>query len=134
MRILSVALLIILASCAHHRDVRPSTSGVHKVVIKTEEKNVGYRAAFSQAEHFCEERSKKAFVSKEEYTYIGTMKEEDYQKTKTVAKVAKTVGGTVWALGGKKESNAGGVVGLGGQVADSVAGQGYKYEMTFKCQ
>lgn len=37
-------------------------------------------------------------------------------------------------FGGKKESNVGGIVGLGGVVAETAAGTGYKYEMKFKCK
>lgn len=56
-----------------------------------------------------------------------------YKNSKRIAKVAKTVGGTVWALGGQKESRAGGVVGLGGGAGGEAIGDGYTVEMKFKC-
>lgn len=128
------AFLTLITSCGHHRDVRPGTEGVHSISIKTEDKSEGYREASSQATHYCEEvRNQSMAVVSEKYTYTGNMDEETYKRTKTEAKIAKGVGGTALVFGGKKESNAGGIIGLGGQVADSVAGEGYTYVMTFKC-
>ncbi len=66
--------------------------------------------------------------------YTGDMDEKDYQKGKQISKVAKVVGGTTWALGGKHESNIGGIVGLGGTAADAALGEGYTVTMKFKCQ
>lgn len=36
-RIFLIASILSLASCAHHRDVRPGANGVHRVVIPTED-------------------------------------------------------------------------------------------------
>lgn len=88
----------------------------------------------SQANHYCKQSQKQAVVIDEKSTYTGSMKEETYQTTKTASKVATGVGGAAWVFGGRNESNAGGIVGLGGAVADGIAGKGYTFEMRFKCQ
>lgn len=126
-----VALLLV--SCAHHRDVRPGVDGVHRVVIRTEDKEEGAREALSQANHYCEQSNKSAAIVDENQQYTGDMDEKSYQNGKRMSKVAKVVGGTTWALGGKNESNIGGIVGLGGTAADAALGEGYTVSMKFKC-
>ena len=123
-----------LAACAHHRDVRPGADGVNRVVVQAEDEKEGGRNALSQANHFCKERKQTPAIIEEKTAYTGSMNKETYDKTKVGARVAKTVGGTAWVLGGKNESNLGGLVGLGGQAADAAAGEGYTTEMKFKCQ
>jgi hypothetical protein len=133
-KVLSISIgLMALVGCAHHRDVRPSADGNHRVVIVAEDKEQGAREASKQAQHYCQESNRSYAVVSENAKYTGSMSEESYNATKTGAKIAKGVGGTVWALGGRNESNAGGVVGLGGAIADDVAGKGYTVEMIFKC-
>ena len=121
-------------SCAHHRDVRPNANGTHLVQFQTETKDHGYRNAKAQADHFCEQSKKMAYVKKEGYKYTGEMDEETYKTTKTASKIAQGVGGAGYVFGGKKENTAGGIVGLGGAIASGVAGQGYTYKMTFVCK
>ena len=58
----------LLASCAHHRDVRPGADGVHKVVIATDDKEQGSRDAISQTNHFCEESGRHAAFVNENQT------------------------------------------------------------------
>ncbi len=120
--------------CAHHRDVRPGTEGLHRVVIQTDEKEEGNREAIKQANHFCKERNQYAAFVEENQKYTGDMDEASYKKGKTIAKVAQGVGSAAWVFGGKNESNAGGIVGLGGGIAGSALGNGYTVEMKFKCQ
>lgn len=131
-----LALSFFMISCAHHRDVRSGgSSGVHKVVLPTDNKDQGYREAISQAEDFCEKRfAKHPVVVTEGTQYTGNMKEEDYNKAKTAAKIATGVGSAGYIFGGKSESTIGGIVGLGGGIADGAIGQGYAYQMTFKCE
>lgn len=69
----------------------------------------------------------------EKKAYTGKMKEEDYRTGKTVSKVAQAVGGAAFVFGGKNESTAGGIVGLGGGIADGALGKGYTFDMSFKC-
>ncbi len=134
MKIFSFLLFLGFVSCAHHRDVRPGDSGIHKVILQTESKDEGYRDAKNQADHFCEQSKKSAYIVSEGSKYTGDMKESDYKKAKTITKVTKGVGGAGYVFGGKKERNAGGILGLGGQVADSALGKGYTYAMTFRCK
>ncbi|MES3038609.1 MAG: hypothetical protein V4736_11950 [Bdellovibrionota bacterium] len=128
---LSVGFL--LSSCAHHRDVRAGAEGIHRVVVETDDNEEGTRNAISQAEHFCKERDKTAAFVTEDKKYTGTMTEENYRTAKTAAKVAQAAGGAAYVFGGKNESNAGGIVGLGGGIANSAIGNGYTVEMKFKC-
>ena len=133
-KVSAVFVGLLLAGCAHHRDVRPGADGVNRVVFKTENKDDGYRDAMSQAEHFCKEKGLVPAVLKEQSQYTGSMDEDSYRASKTAAKVAAAAGGATYALGGKKEKNVGGIVGIGGGIADQALGKGYTFEMTFKCQ
>ena len=130
------ALTMSISNCAHHRDVRAGTAGVHTFQMNFEDKEGGYDQAQSQAEHYCEEREKKTSfaVVSEDYKYTGTMKEEDYQRGKTLSKVAQGVGGAAVIFGGKNEQKAGSVAGVGGSIARGSMGKAYKYTMKFKCQ
>lgn len=131
---LLICALYFVGACAHHRDVRPGSDGVNKVIIMNSEKNFDGRSALSQAEHYCKEVGRQPSIMTEVNQYVGSMDEKDYNNLKTGAKVAQTAGSVGYVFGGKKESDVGAVVGLGGVVADQVAGEGYRYEMTFKCQ
>ncbi len=109
------SLLTLTVGCAHHRDVRPSADGVHKVILKTEDKDEGYRGAMRQAEDYCEKvaGNKAPMVVKEGSQYGGSLEESTYKNAKTASKVAQAVGGAGYAFGGRRESTAGGIVGLG---------------------
>jgi len=131
--ILSGGLLLLLSSCAHHRDVRAGAEGIHRVVVKAEDTDEGARDAISQANHFCKQSNKTAAFINEEKKYTGDMKEADYKSAKTASKVAQGIGSAAWVLGGRQESTAGGIVGLGGSIARDVIGEGYTVEMKFKC-
>ncbi|MDA8793993.1 hypothetical protein N9N67_12155 [Bacteriovoracaceae bacterium] len=125
---------MILFSCAHHRDVRPNTSGIHEVILKSETKDGAYQQAKDQADHFCEQRKKMAYIEKEGAKYTGDMKEDDYKTAKTGSKIATGVGAAGMVFGGNREKGAGGVLATGGAIADGVIGKGYTYRMTFRCQ
>jgi hypothetical protein len=102
--------------------------------VRTDDKEEGSRSAIEQANHFCEQSKRTAVFINESQEYTGDMDEKDYQTGKKASKVAKVVGGTTWALGGKRESNLGGIVGLGGAAADAALGEGYTVTMKFKCE
>jgi len=128
----SISLLII--SCAHHRDVRPGIDNIHKVVIKCDDNEIGARDAIEQAQNFCEKYDKSAAFIKETSQYTGDISENNYKTIKKVSKVAKVIGGPAFVFG-KSEGvqTAGGLLGIGGAVADATAGDGYSVEMNFKC-
>lgn len=130
----SLSLNFFIISCAHHRDVRPGADGVHRVVIQTDDQDEGTRGAISQANHYCKQSKREAAFVTEEKKYTGDMDEKTYKNAKRASTVAKTVGGAVWGLGGRRESGIGGVVGLGGVAADQALGKAYTVEMKFKCQ
>lgn len=134
MRFLTIAILgLLFFGCSHHKDVRPAVNGEHKVSVMADTKSEGARDAIDQAEYFCDKRNKSAAVVTEDSKYEGDMNESDYKSAKKASKAATMVGGATHVFGGKKESNIGGVVGLGGAVADEVIGKGYRVTMTFKC-
>lgn len=132
---LGLALLstFFVSACAHHKDVRAGADGIHRVVINTDDKEEGAREAIRQANHFCEQRNMTAAFVNEDTQYKGDMAEKDYNNAKKVSKAAQIIGGTTYTMGGKNESNLGGVVGLGGTVANTILGKGYNVEMKFKC-
>lgn len=130
---ISITFLLI-TSCAHHKDVRPNSNGIHLVKIQTENKSEGYSNAKRQAEHYCEQNGKRPFIVKEAYIYSGDIDEQTYKRGKMAAKIATGIGSAGYVFGGKKEKNAGGVVGIGGGIADRTLGNGYTYSMTFRCK
>lgn len=131
---MAISALIVLTSCAHHKDVRPSEDGKHTVIFKTDKKDQGYKNAKKQADHFCEKQNKMAYIKSESSEYTSEMKKDDYETRKTAAKVAQGVGSGVYVFGGKKESDLGGIAALGGSVADEAIGKGYTYKMQFICK
>ncbi len=129
-----LGLSLFAVSCAHHRDVRPGADGVHRVVIYTDDTDEGSREAIRQANHFCKEKNGAyaAFIQ-EDQKYKGSMDEKTYNRAKTASKVAQGIGGAGYVFGGKNERTAGGLVGIGGGIADSALGNCYAVEMKFKC-
>ncbi|HYX35656.1 MAG TPA: hypothetical protein VE954_21370 [Oligoflexus sp.] len=125
---------MLLTACAHHRDVRPSEDGLHSVQFQTEEKGQGFREGMSQANHYCEQFKQQAYQVNESSQYVGSMDESTYNTGKTVSKVAKVAGTAGYIFGGKNESKVGGAASVGGVVGDAVLGEGYQYQMRFKCK
>lgn len=135
MKFLGLLLIVLfVAACAHHRDVRPGADGTHRVVLRTDDVDDATRGAIKQANHYCKEKKQEAAFVNEEKKYDGDMDERDYKQAKRVTQVAKTVGGAVWVFGGKRESAIGGLAGLGGVAGDAALGEPYTVEMRFKCQ
>ncbi|MGZ3769944.1 MAG: hypothetical protein ACXVCP_08085 [Bdellovibrio sp.] len=133
-RYLLILAGLLLTSCAHHRDVRPGEDGLHRVILQEEDANNGYRNASTQAEHYCSQFNKTAFVVNENSKYTGTMAEGDYHAAKTATKVAQVAGGALSVFGGQTERTAGNVALLGGSVGRGIIGNGYTYELKFRCK
>lgn len=133
-KIFIFGFILLGVACAHHNDVRPGEGGVHRVLLQTDDTDEAMSSALKQAQHYCSERNKEAVIVSEDKKYTGKLSEEEYNKGKTIAKVAKGVGSAAWVFGGKNESGVGGVTALGGQVADNALGKGYTVETKFKCQ
>ncbi|HMN67646.1 MAG TPA: hypothetical protein PKC28_03825 [Bdellovibrionales bacterium] len=132
---LLILFILFVAACAHHKDVRPGADGLHRVALQTDSTEQASRDAISQANHYCKEAAggKHAAFVDESQKYTGDMDEQTYKNAKRATTVAKTVGGGVFVMGGKRESDLGGIVGLGGAAADQALGKGYTVEMKFKC-
>lgn len=113
--VIAIAFLsTFIVGCAHHSDVRPSADGIHTVSFMVERKDEGYRNAYSQAESYCQKRSKQtALVVSEQSEYVGSVGEQNYNTAKTITNIASAVG-----------------VEIPGQVLT----QGYRYSMTFRCE
>lgn len=114
--------------------MRPGDSGLHRVVISSEDTDSGSREAIRQANSFCKEQGKRAAFVNESSQYKGDVDESTYKTGKKASKAAQILGGTTYVLGGQNESTVGGLVGVGGAVADGVLGNGYSVEMKFKCK
>ncbi len=129
-----ISLILLLVSCGHHRDVRPGASGLHRVMVRSEEKETGEQEAIQQANHYCEEYEKRAAFVSERTHYSGDVDEETYKRGKALSRFVKTAGSGAYIYGGKKERNAGGVGAVGGTALDSGLGKGYTTDMSFRCQ
>ncbi len=132
--ILLASFSLFLVSCGHHRDVRPGANGIHRVVVRAEEKEMGEQQAIRQANHYCEEFQKSAAFTSERTHYSGDVDEQTYKQGKALSRFVKTAGSGAYIYGGKKERNAGGVGTLGGASMDSALGKGYTTDMSFRCQ
>lgn len=124
----------ILGSCAHHKDVRPGADGIHRVVIVTDDTEGGARKCIKEANHFCKEQNKYAAFVSEDKKYTNSMDEDDYHAAKVASRAAQAVGGAVWVFGGRAAKPLGGILGIGGTVANEAIGKGYTVEMRFRCQ
>jgi hypothetical protein len=134
MKILLLGLSLFLVSCGHHRDVRPGASGVHKVVVRAEEKETGERDAIEQAKHYCKQSKRSAFFIEENSKYDGDLDESTYKKARVITKVAQAAGSGAFVMGGRRESTAGGIGVIGGSAGQAALGKGYLVQMAFKCQ
>lgn len=136
---LSVGALF-LTACAHHKDVRPGSDGVHRITVEAEEQEDASRDALKQAHHYCDSIKKTtAAVINEKSTYIGSIDENTRKTLKQVSNAAAMVGGTVashgYVTGDKNAQNVGGATALGGYAGQEITGgKNYRFEMTFRCQ
>lgn len=132
--------ILLLSACAHHKDVRPGSEGLHRITVEAEEQEDASRDGLSQAQHYCESIKKtSAAVVNEKSTYIGSMDENTRKTVKQVSRAASMVGGTVashgFVSGDKNAQNIGGATALGGYAGQEITGgKNYRFEMTFRCQ
>ena len=131
----TITLVYLINGCAHYPDVRPSGKGLHKVSFLTERKNEGFQEGFSQAKDYCDDvHNKRAVHVSEKSKYVGSMDEDKYNRYKTASKVTTAVGSAGYVFGGKRQQDVGGIAMLGGGIADSAIGKGYRYTMKFRCK
>lgn len=131
---LSLCLLSVFAvSCAHYEDVRPGARGVHKVMLRTDNRDLGEREALVQAGYFCKERKRSIAILSESSKYKGEMSEKKYRNSKIDAKGAAAVGSTLFFHGSGLTSAAGAALGIGGAMANDSLGNAYTINMKFRC-
>ncbi|MBM4252525.1 MAG: hypothetical protein FJ146_11180 [Deltaproteobacteria bacterium] len=128
-------MFLVIGACAHHDDVRPSTTGVHLVVTKGEEREVAYRSARAQAECYCDEFDKLPFIVSESTAFVGEGGEKEYLRQKRLANAAK-VGGTAGAIfmPSKGLRAASGIATVAGQSGDAYLGEQYRIRVKFRCK
>lgn len=125
-----------LAACAHHRDVRAGSDGVHKVVVRAPDREQAERSAIRQAEHFCQQRQLAAAFVEEKTQYTGSMDEKTRDTVRKASTAAMILGGGVGTAGRNAGTRVGGgAVGTAGTVgAIMTGGDDYTAEMRFRCQ
>lgn len=129
---LSVMLMSVLfQNCAHHRDVRPGTGGVNRVVTRESSAIDAQRSALSQAEHYCKEFNKFYEVVSEKAAYKGSMDEGTRNTIQQASNVASTLGFVTSDPGTHHKSplSKAGVVGH-----SMTSGDDYESDIQFKCQ
>lgn len=127
-------IVLSVAACSHHRDVRPGAKGVHTVIVQSDTKSGGAEYALDQAEDFCDDQDKRHYIISEKVHYEGSMDEESYRSSKSLANAAKVGGTAANIFGGHRESNLGGIAAVGGIAGDAYLGDPYRVKMTFKCK
>lgn len=58
MKLLLFFLLLVAFGCASTSEVRPGTNGIHRVIIRGEDKEMTDEAALEQARAFCSQQDK----------------------------------------------------------------------------
>lgn len=130
----AVSLLLFLAGCAHHDDVRPSATNIHYISVNAQQREDGPREALKQAEHYCKSIKQKMFILNEEVSYEGTQPEEEYLNYLKTAKIVSGVGTMLWVFGDGKVDDVGGMAAIAGGTAESAMGKPYVTKMQFRCE
>lgn len=138
MKKLSVLALsvLVLSSCAHHRDVRPSADGINHVVVRAPTRESAERSAISQADHYCDQFDKHAgFVEENKTQYTGSMDENTRETVRKASKAAQILGGAGTVAGRGDTRTGGEVLGTAGVIGGVMtSGNDYLADMRFKCQ
>ncbi len=122
---------LILGACAHHRDVRPGSSGQNRVITTGTEAEESSRSAISQANHYCKQFKQSPRIVTEKTTYTGEI-DENTRKTLRKASNAAIVVGGVYGDPGKPGVNP--VMGAGQVGSILTNGEDYRTEMVFECK
>ncbi|MCM2278356.1 MAG: hypothetical protein NDJ89_09800 [Oligoflexia bacterium] len=129
------SFVFLFASCAHHRDVRAGADGIHRVIVRGQDKEGAERSAISQAEHFCEQRKLAPAFMDEKTQYTGTMDEKTRDTVRKASSAAMVLGGVGGVAGSGATRTGGTVLGTAGTVGSIMTGgEDYTAEMRFKCQ
>jgi hypothetical protein len=146
--VLTLALVSIFTSCAHHRDVRPGSGGKNHVVVRAPSKESAERSAVAQANHYCEQTNQHAaFLEEKDTKYTGTMNEGVRDTLGKASKAAQVLGGAMnsgvsykngnrgFSAGNPQGSDTGRVLGAAGTAGSVMTGgNDYVADMYFKCE
>jgi len=125
--------LLLTTACVG--DVRPGPDGIHSVMMLTDDRDDGARAALRQAKRWCKKEKQDFVVHEEMITFICDMDEADYLRAKQLAAAAQAAG-TVTSGTADEESNAetvGDILQAGGAAAEAALGDCYEVELIFEC-
>ena len=123
------------SSCAHHRDVRPGSEGVNRVVVRGQNQQQAERSAINQAEHYCEQFSKHPGFVNEKTEYKGSMDESTRNTVHKASTAAMILGGTGSVAGHGSTRTGGNILGTAGTVGHIMTGGAdYTVDMNFRCQ
>ncbi len=125
-----VLLSSVLISCSHHKDVRAGAEGVHRVLVRGNEKSGAERKAIKEANHFCdnERNGTRAVFLNQQTQYTGSMDEDTRNTIKQASTAAMVVGNSM----GDGHGSVLGHAGTAGFIMTH--GDDYEAEMKFKCE
>ena len=116
-------------------DVRPGPDGVHSVLLLSDDRDDGARAALRQAKRWCKQDKQDFVVHEERISFICDMDEADYIRARQLAAAAQAAG-SVTSSTSDEDSNAetvGDILQAGGAAAEAALGECYEVEMIFEC-
>ncbi|PHI35399.1 hypothetical protein CBQ28_19860 [Pseudoalteromonas sp. GCY] len=132
--LLSVGLAVWLSGCAHHDDVRPSSDGVHNIMLFSDSRDAGSKEALKQARHYCKQADMVAYVVNLDIIYNSDTPESTYITQKGVANAVEAAGMAMWIFGRNSVDDAGAAMTIGGGIADGALGKPYDVRLNFKCE
>jgi hypothetical protein len=88
----ALLLITLFSACAHHRDVRPGSNGVHRVAVRAVEKSDAERSAVAQAEHYCDSLNCHYVIISENTQYTGSLDENTRNTLRRASQAASFVG------------------------------------------
>lgn len=131
--LLSVGLAVWLSGCAHHDDVRPSSDGMHNILLFADSRYAGSKEALRQAKRYCKQVDKVAYVVDLDIIYYGDTPESTYVTQHGLVNAVESVGIAMWFLGKNRVNDAGAALTLSGVIADGTLGKPYDVRLDFKC-
>ncbi|MCG9758801.1 MULTISPECIES: hypothetical protein [Pseudoalteromonas] len=132
--LLSVGLAVWLSGCAHHDDVRPSSDGMHTIMLFADSRDAGSKEALRQAKHYCKQTEQVAYVVNLDIIYNSDTPESTYVTQNGLANAVDAMGIAMWIFGKNSVDDAGAALTLSGGIADGALGKPYDVRLNFKCR
>ncbi|MEJ6474790.1 hypothetical protein [Pseudoalteromonas piscicida] len=130
----SMSLVMWLAGCAHHDDVRPSTGGTHEILLFAKHRDSGSQAAMRQAKHYCKQKGLSVHVINLDVEYKGSEPESNYIEQKVATHAMEAAGMAMWIFGRNSVEDVGAAVTLGSAITSGAASsEPYDVKLNFKC-